>query len=71
MVTEHTNTVYNCGTCAEPKYRDARHGDWSHIRADSLCEDALDPVPVKLRIPARYLPCPPAQLALLDAVYGA
>jgi len=67
MVTEHTNTVYNCATCGEPKHQSPRHGDWVHLRGDSLCNDDAQPVAVTLPIPARY--CPPAQLALLDHVH--
>lgn len=53
MVTEHTNTVYNCGTCAEPKHHDPRHGDWIHLRRDSLCNDDAAPVAVRLPVPVR------------------
>lgn len=53
MVTEHTNTVYNCATCGEGKMLTARYRDWVHIRADSLCDDAADPVTVRLTLPAR------------------
>jgi hypothetical protein len=65
VVTEHTNTVYNCATCAEPKGRHHRTHDWMHLRGDSLCDDAAEPVPVRLPVPARY----DAQLALLDYVH--
>lgn len=53
MVTEHTNTVWNCAACAEPKSLDNRHGDWVHIRRDSTCDDAAQPVEVRLPVPAR------------------
>lgn len=53
MVTEHTCTVYDCATCAGPKARHHRTHEWVHIRADSLCDDAADPVPVRLPVPVR------------------
>ena len=65
MVTEQTNTVYDCATCHEPKALSPRYREWVHIRGDSLCQDAGEPVPVRLPIPARYDP----QLALLDYVH--
>lgn len=65
MVTPATNTVYNCATCHEGKARHYRTGEWWHIRHDSLCDDAQDPVPVRLPVPERY----DAQLALLDYVH--
>jgi hypothetical protein len=65
MVTASTNVVYDCATCAEPKYRSARHGDWLHLRADSLCNDDAAPVERRLPIPERF----DAQLALLDHVH--
>lgn len=53
MVTEHTNTVYDCATCHEPKTLSPRYRDWVHVRGDSLCDDAGEPVPVRLPVPAR------------------
>lgn len=53
MLTEATNTIYNCATCAEPKARHPRTWDWLHLRRDSLCEDAGEPVPVRLPVPVR------------------
>lgn len=53
MVTEHTNTVYNCATCAEPKHRHHRTGEWMHLRGDSLCNDDASPVEIRLPLPAR------------------
>lgn len=68
MVTEHTNTVYNCGTCGHPAYFNTRHNGWFHYGSGTTCT-ALVPVAVRLTIPARH--CPPAQLALLDYVHRA
>lgn len=53
MVTENTNTVYNCATCEEPKALSPRYREWVHVRADSLCEDDREPVSVRLTVPAR------------------
>lgn len=53
MVTEHTNTVYNCRRCGEPKQLDSRHGHWIHIRRDSLCDNDGTPQAVRLTVPVR------------------
>lgn len=55
MVTEHTNTVYNCGTCGEPAYFNPRHCGWFHYGSVTTCT-ALVPVAVRLEIPARHQP---------------
>jgi len=53
VVTEHTNTVYNCATCGECKHPHHRTREWVHLRADSLCDDAAEPVTVRLTLPVR------------------
>lgn len=50
-MTGRQAVVYNCATCNEPKYRDQRWHHWAHLRGDSVCDDASDPVAVTL--PAR------------------
>lgn len=31
----------------------SRYREWVHIRGDSLCDDAAEPVPVRLPVPVR------------------
>lgn len=58
MVTEHTNTVYNCAACARPIYFNAGHRSWFHHGTKTghptgpLCA-TITPVTVRLTLPAR------------------
>lgn len=58
MVTDHSNTVYNCAACGRPAYFNAGHHTWFHYGTKStlptgmLCAE-VSPVAVRLTVPAR------------------
>ena len=51
MITEHSNTVYDCATCGRPIYW--AHGQWHHTSPLALPCAALVVVEVRLPVPAR------------------
>lgn len=51
MVTDHSNTVYDCGTCGRPIYWAG--GQWHHLNALALPCTALVVVEVRLPLPVR------------------
>lgn len=56
MVTEHTNTVYNCAGCGTPlAWRNGTSyapPGWRHITLPMNCR-GLEPVAIRLPVPAR------------------
>lgn len=50
-MTEGTLTVYDCGTCGAPVYRDVVR-EWKHMRGSNPCTD-VRPVPVPFIAPTR------------------
>lgn len=50
MVTEHSNTVYDCATCSRPVY--FRAGSWHHVGVSAHCT-GLVLTEVRLPVPVR------------------